>query len=264
MKIPARTKKALKNYSMGIDSHDEDISILIESELYIPPKTMSHDECLRWLDHSLKSTSKKLVTDHFLYGVQNFKPEYRAAFSAFSVASKLPRHTYQGLDVYCKTCGAFETQTIDLTLINCSRYLYGSLRSMTPADLALYLQLDTNLPAPKKFTNERFIVLLSELAISPINETPTSLLKRLSNNKHLNFPKEEIRGLLETLGFTGILQSPLHPGYIYEYTPPFSKSAKTSKSDWRYPIDFWTGTNGINDSAIKFWFSEQQDIMDKI
>ncbi|MNH24771.1 hypothetical protein D3C79_847200 [compost metagenome] len=151
-------------------------------------------------------------------------------------------------------------QTIDLTLINCTRYLYGSLRSMTPAELALYLQLDTHLPRITLSNNEKFMMLLYKLSNSPSDETPTSLLKELIRSKFLDMPKDEIRGLLETLGFAGILQPPLHPGYIYRYTPPFSHPAKSPKSDWRYPIDFWTGAHSINLAAISFWFSDHPDI----
>ncbi|WP_410481831.1 hypothetical protein ACJ70E_10475 [Pseudomonas plecoglossicida] len=260
MPVTPKLRKAIANYYKG-SNEPKEIQKLIECNIYMQQQKISHDECLKWLLRSFKNTSKKNIIENFLYGIQQSTPEYRAAFSAYSVALNLPNHIYHGTDIYCDICGAFEMQNIDLTMINCIRYLYGSLRSMTPADLALNLQMNTNLPQPTTLKNDIFIRLLEELIESPQNETPSSLLKRLNEQKFLNIPKDEIRGLLETLGFAGILQSPSHLGYIYKYTPPFSHAANTSKSDWRYPVDFWTGIHGINRQAISFWFSGYPNIV---
>ncbi|MND72521.1 hypothetical protein D3C76_846400 [compost metagenome] len=260
MPIAPRLRKALTNYYNG-DQEPKEIQTLSEYNLYMPQQKMSHDECLKWLFKTLESTSKTNVINNFLYGVQQSTPEYRAALSAYSVAFKLPHHIFHDPDVYCNICGAFEIQNIDLTMINCIRYLYGSLRSITPADLALNLEMNAKLPQPPTLNNDIFIRLLGELIECPESATPSALLKRLNEMKFLNIPKDEIRGLLETLGFAGILQSPSHPGYIYKYTPPFSHAVKNFRSDWRYPIDFWTGTHGINRQAISFWFSEHPDII---
>ena len=31
---------------------------------------------------------------------------------------------------------------------------------------------------------------------------------------------------------------------------------KTHSSDWRYPVDFWLGKDGLNRAALEFWFGE--------
>lgn len=253
-------KKTLEAYSKGGGDSVAITPRLIELGIYIKPIRISHDDCTKWLTQEFQASKKSQVVNNFIFGIENSKPEYRAGLPAYSVAESLPQHEYHGEDVYCEICGAFRTQNIDLTLINCARFLYGSLKSMTPSELALFLQLNTQLKPIKICKAQKLITILKEIADSSPNETPLSLLKRLNKTKGLNIPTNQIRGLLETLGYLGILQSPEHQGYLYNFTPPFSRPAKSSKSDWRYPVDFWEGAHGVNFEAIAYWFSDHPDI----
>lgn len=260
MPISADIKKILKKYVKGGGDSQIITSRLMELNLYIKPTRISHDECLKWLYQEVQLSQRSKVINNFIYGIENSQPEYRAGLPAYSIAKVLPQHDYHGDEVYCNFCGAFRTQNIDLTLTNCARFLYGSLKTITPSEFALFLQLNTHLPAIETPKSDKLTEILIEIINSPQNENPTSLLKRISKIKYLNIPNNQIRGLLETLGYLGVLQTSEHPGYLHTFTSPYSQPAKSSRSDWRYPVDFWEGADGVNFEAIRYWFGDHLDI----
>lgn len=260
MPTSASIKKTLNDYIKGGDNSENVITRLLELNLYIAPIKISHCDCIRWLTKELHLSEKSQIVNNFIYGIENSKPEYRAALPAYAVAKSLPQHEYHGKDVYCTICGAFKLQNIDLTITNCARFLYGSLKTMKPAELALFLELNNKLPSAAPVKTQKLTAIIKEIAISPPNETPSSLLIRLTKLKELKIPKDQIRGLLETFGYLGILQSPMNKGYLYKFTPPFTHPAKSSKSDWRYPLDFWKGADGVNLEALEYWFTDHPEI----
>ena len=152
MPTSINTRKAFENYTKGGREHETAKTRLIELDLYIDPIKISHDDCIRWLNQELELSNTTQLVKNFIYGIETSKPEYRAGLSAYSVTKNLPPHGYYGTDVYCEICGAFKAQEIDLTLLNCYRYLYGSLTTMTPAELALFLQLNSQLPLAPPLT----------------------------------------------------------------------------------------------------------------
>lgn len=254
--------KALKFYTPDSDENSEEtLNILRKNNLIFQTVRLTHDDCLNWLNREFKAASKHNIIDDFLFGLQNSLPQFRAAFSAYAIMQNFPSHLYTGLDVYCDICGGFKSQKLDLTFVNATRYTYGSLRTLTPAHLAFYIEQHNNLPHHPLPECKFFIDIITEILNSPSNETPTTLTNRLSAMKTLRLKKDETRGLLETLGYAGILQTPQNKGYIYEFTPPFSHPSKSHHSDWRYPVDFWTGKDGVNKHAISYWFSEHPQIL---
>lgn len=263
--LPQKAIKALKSYVPDDDQNStETLSILSDNNLIFKTKTITHDESVQWLFTELKKIKKDTIVNDFIYGIQESLPDYRAALSALAVAQNLPPHDFAGSDIYCSTCGGFLEQTIDLTFVNSIRYTYGSLQVLTPAHLAFYLEQHNRQLHAEKSSYGRLKKIMIEIFKSVPQETPTSLLNRLSLTKGINIKKNEIRGLLETLGYAGILETPQHKGYIYQFHPSSLRPSKSHKSYWEYPVDFWTGEHGINLHAMEFWFSEYRQIFDPL
>ena len=51
-----------------------------------------------------------------------------------------------------------------------------------------------------------------------------------------------------------------YKGLLHQYTNLAIAPHKTHSSDWEYPIDFWTGKDGINKEAFKFWFGNYTEL----
>ena len=69
---------------------------------------------------------------------------------------------------------------------------------------------------------------------------------------------DQAQSLLETLGFCGILETEEHGGLLDGFVRLSTAPTKTHSSDWAYPVDFWTGKDGLNPKAMAFWFAEYQ------
>lgn len=258
----SKVLKALKSYLPDSDQNSkENLTILSDNNLLFETKTITHDESILWLLKELKKTDKHLVINDFIYGVQESAPHYRAALSAFAVTQNFPPHDFTGPDVNCTVCGGFFEQRIDFTFVNATRFTYGSLRALTPAYLAFYLEQHNRHTHARTSSYEQLMKIMVEISKSPLQETPTSLTKRLLSTNKINLKKDELRGFLETLGYAGVLETPQHPGYINKFTPSNSRPSKSHQSYWEYPIDFWTGEHGINMNAMRFWFSDYPNIL---
>lgn len=72
--------------------------------------------------------------------------------------------------------------------------------------------------------------------------------------------EEKLKFVLETLGACGILHSQEYLGAFYQYTNPASAPRSSHSSDWKYPVDFWKGENGIDWSAFHYWFGEYNEL----
>lgn len=257
--------KALKSYVPDDDQNStETLSVLSDNKLIFETKTFTHNESVQWLFTELKKIKKHTIVNDFIYGVEKSIPNYRAALSAFAVAQNLPPHDFTGSDVYCTICGGFLEQKIDLTFVNSIRYTYGSLQILTPVHLAFYLEQHNLQPHAETSSCDKLTKIMIAICKSPPQETPTILANRLSFTKGINIKKNEIKGLLETLGYAGILETSQHKGYIDQFHPSAFRPSKSHKSDWAYPIDFWTGEDGINLHTMKFWFSEYPQIFDPL
>jgi len=65
----------------------------------------------------------------------------------------------------------------------------------------------------------------------------------------------ERRTLIGILGYCGIMRVPSKPGFIAEF-PSISQRPEVPwiKNDWPYPVQWWTGADGVSQEATAFWF----------
>ncbi len=83
---------------------------------------------------------------------------------------------------------------------------------------------------------------------------------KIGNIRGFKSNTEQRQALLETLGYCSILETKEHKGLLEHYTNCASTPRKTHSSDWNYPVDFWSGKDGINKQAFRFWFEEYKEL----
>jgi hypothetical protein len=72
--------------------------------------------------------------------------------------------------------------------------------------------------------------------------------------------KDEVKLLLETLGYCGILEPQGHESMLDRYISIGHAPRSSHSSDWRYPVDLWRGRDGINRRAMRFWFGDYTEL----
>lgn len=218
--------------------------------------TMTHDESVKWAFDEFASSDKERVAASYLVGVGQNQPQARAALSAHAVMTHFPPHGFQTITNYeCSICASVRNPEIDRSFINSCRWT-GTLIGRQPYVLAFYLQRHNaeDFGAPTEPDVDKFRDILDVIGASPPDETPTALHKKIRKISGTKMSVEEARHFLNALGYAGILQTQKHLGFIYKYVG-HSVSRKSHNSDWAYPVDFWTGRDGVNIDALKYWFS---------
>lgn len=87
-----------------------------------------------------------------------------------------------------------------------------------------------------------------------------NIQKEIGRIKEFKSNSLQRQRLLETLGYCSILETKEHKGLLNTYTNVANAPRKTHSSDWKYPVDFWLGKDGINKEALKFWFGEYKEL----
>jgi hypothetical protein len=223
------------------------------------PVSLSHDDVVSWLNSSLKSTKLERITSAFLVSLRTRQLEFRSALGSFAIARNFPGHLYQGEGYYCSICGAFRNprDLYDLSIFNFERYKWGGVRHEHPEyiafDLEQFAKLDVLEPTEQDFDVMQQIIQ----AIQQCKPTdgPRDLEKKLALVLKSNKAEREI--LIQILAYCGILQPSKRLGYFQSFTNYFKREIPPEhKIDWTYPVCWWRGADGINQSALKYYFPQ--------
>jgi hypothetical protein len=240
----------------------EDFAHAKRTGLMFDPISMSHDDILSWAFKEFSKCDRSSVADSFLLGIELNEAFLRAAISAYAVMTNFPKHVFTRRTAQhfnCDVCGIAQydgSVKLDLSFLNKCRWTGAILPNRMPDYLAFYLQQhnESQLDQPSELGVNRFCEILDLISLSSADETPSTLHKKIRKMPGLKMSVEQARGFVETLGYCGILHSSEHRGFIYRYVGHLSPT-KSRSSDWGYPVDFWTGQDGVNIDALKYWFS---------
>jgi hypothetical protein len=226
---------------------------------------LNHDEAVSACFEYFRILSKKSVTDSFLASLKSAPISYRSGLSAYAIMQSMPRHQYvENAAGFCEICsGKKYYHCLDITHLNYERHKYGSMIGFrTPYEIQFFLGQQMKLQSVKP-TSEDFDVfnsILAELFNAGDKCKPIELRKILKAIPGFAATADQCTSLLETLGFCSILESGEHKGYLSKYTNPGLAPSKSRSSDWAYPVDFWTGHDGVNKDALNFWFGEYKEV----
>ena len=267
--ISRKTEKILLSYSpvTPYKENSEEWRELVDFGLASSPRKLSHNNICEWLLKEKSAASKKSVVSAFLIGLGLDLPQMRCALPAFSLSLNFSKHSFTPFSPEsqsCSVCLLPEEKEVDFTFLQRCRWT-GSLVGSSPLiqAAALYLQAHREELGYAEAPDENnlnlgvsiFKKIIIEIKKSPAEETPRTLAQRIHKTKLLKLNSETSRSFIDLLGYTGILQPPEHPSYLNEFITGIPPS-KSHSSDWSYPVDFWTGKDGINNSALNFWFED--------
>ena len=118
-----------------------------------------------------------------------------------------------------------------------------------------YYYLSEFLNMEKKIPKEEDYQILKEILSFADNfdETKTATMLRNELAKEKLFPsnKDEVTGLLETLGICGILETKEHRGFWDSFTPMFERDSGDLRQYFSYPFHWWKGKDRVNYENVK-------------
>lgn len=267
----ARSEHPLEAYEQrwidarGVTS-DEQFAYLKEQGLAFDPVDIEHDEAVQRCVEYAKQCQKSHVTDLFLSSFTSGRLDYRSGLAPFAMMQTMPDHgfTQSSAPRFCAICSGYDIYSgMDATDWNVDRYTAGSISLLkTPEVIQFYLaqhvQLTRQAPTAEDF--RIFNAILDTLRSLEAQTKPTQVHRYLKKIDGFKASVHQCRVLLEALGIAGILETEKHKGYLTHYTNPGLAPSKSHKSDWAYPVDFWTGADGVNKEALAFWFGAYPEI----
>lgn len=255
--------KALRHYTDRESTSPELLATLEQLGLLWPMEVPSHAELQTRMFSAYARASKQHVVDNFILGVEESRTELRAGLSAYAFMQHFPRHDEQLHDDFsCAICGHIKNWKFDGTQLARIRHQAGAV-FLSGMDTITFLLEQHNRTTHRRPTSYTTLVALLQLLHhgSAPDDTPTRMVKRVRAVPGLQLNVEQARSLLDLLGHAGLLCTPEHPGVAQRFIHVGQAPRKSHSSDWSYPVDFWTGTHGINQDALRFWFADHPEVM---
>jgi hypothetical protein len=234
---------------------------------------ISHDNAIHQLFYEYKKITKRSVTDAFLASLSENKNGWRACLGVYSIMQKFPIHAYTERDTTsviqnsnpCEVCSSFRNSYANYK--NWGNYLRLSSDDFFH-DIYNYLfilwefnnRLSFNIK-PQSEDFDLFLNIIRFIKSEKKVKNPSELHKSLIKSKILRlFNGAQVRSLIETLGYCSILTIEKEKGPLYKYINFASAPKKSNRSDWPYPVEFWTGIDGLNKDAFNFWFGDYSEL----
>lgn len=221
-------------------------------------RTCRHDEMVQSARAMAEEVGHESVSQAFLASLGSRELAFRSALGSFATTRWLPRHSYaEGRFRYiCRDCGdSMEHEREDLSVLNFERLKWGGVRHLKPYYAWFDLAEFRKLPSAEPTTADRDTLkrILDVSASQPSNARANDLEKAIADL----FPssKDERRNVLQILGYCGILQPSDHPTFFQNYAHMNDRAQPIEhKNDWSFPILWWRGSDGVNTSAVGFYF----------
>lgn len=267
----ARSKIPLEPYQQqwidecGITT-EEEIDYLKAHGLAFELVDMKHDEAVKECVEYVQRCTKSHVTGLFLSSFSAGRPDFRSGFAPYAIMQTMPDHGFltSAVPDQCAICSSHSHyREFDRTAWNKERYKYGSIGPqknpyIIQFYLAQHLQLAEQQPTPDDF--RIFNAILDMLRSMDAETKPKDVHKHLKKIGGFRETNDQCKRLLEALGIAGMLETEQHKGYLTKFTTPALAPSKSTSSNWAYPVDFWTGADGINQKALAFWFGDYPQI----
>lgn len=264
----------VKSFSPNMDKYGflEDTYIYFKNKkLIVENFKTQHNDFWKDLIEEYKKCSKQKVVRLFLNSLATQDTYYRVAISAYAIMTHYENHSYQSeksfskenynylIDGGCEVCGVPYVFTISPTVHN--YMFFNGYNTDSMAGILCYLRNINKIEVPElqKEGVTVFSDIMNCIKMADLKDTPNEIQKKLKVLERFKSKETERRELLDTLGYLSILETKEHKGFLSNYNKLGHTPRKTKNSNWAYPIDFWTGKDGINKKAFEFWFGEYKD-----
>lgn len=241
----------------------EDFELACNAGYMFKPEEFDHDKVVSRVKEARSRCKLLSVSNAFLASLSSRRLELRSALGSFAVLSEFPEHAAPGeKKETCEICGySLVSEKEDLSVLNFERLKWGGVRHSDALyaafDLTLFAQLEPVLPTSDDLRIMHEIVEILQSAAP--DDTPRQLEQKL--NKTFASNKEERDVLLTILAYCGVLQPEGRTGYFQVFTnrafsDHIDNLPKAYKLDWRYPLCWWRGKDGVNKRALRHYFPQ--------
>lgn len=257
--LDQRALKVLLQYSplASAKLSDEDKDVLITNGLFLGEHNLDHDEVVEQAKAVALKVDKTALAGNFLAGFGGLRPELMGGLIAYAIVRQMPLHLYSSSPAgNCLVCCCFANSVTDLTFCNSVRYSIGALVNTDVYHLWFHLEMALRISSvlPSESDADLFRRVIQGVLEVGASAKPKDLISVIRKQFKKAPNAERIRQIIDSLGALSILESEKHKGFYQEYTNLGLAPSKSRSSDWAYPVDWWTGANGVNENAVNFWF----------
>jgi hypothetical protein len=237
------------------------------AKVMFDPADVTHDGILSRAVEIRKKVSVETIGNAFLASLSSRRMEWRSALGSLGTIFHLPSHSFvsAGDSKTCAVCGTYaKSPKADISVLNFERLKWGGVRHEQPHYASLDIEWFSAMPHPKPKDQDLAILkaVINKISQLADNARPGSIEKALVGL----FPSNawERRTVVDILGFAGILIPRGRPTFWQEYPIYVEREQPAGKNDWHYPVLWWTGSDGINPEALKYWFPNVKSLHHQI
>lgn len=259
-------------------------------------KTLTHDKAIEQLHLEYEAAEKNRYTTLFLSALST--PNKSNGLYSYAAMKTFPKHDFlvrddvspdsaEYLKAPCTICSAFRTDNstahkYDVGGINHKFYIIEGLHTDNIYHRLYILQHINRLQNIPSVTAQDFDTFKEILLYVKNAESDMKIRDIQKQLKKASFYKQlvdqikasgitkgatqqadfKIQLIFEALGVCGVLHTEKHKGPFYEYINLAVAPRSSHSSDWRYPVDFWRGKDGIDWVAFDYWFSNYDELKD--
>ena len=220
------------------------------------PLALSHGETIRQIAALRRRIAPAEVAAAFADSLANQRLDLRSALGSYGSVLRLPDHKFEtgrGTKA-CTMCRFWDSSGVnDLNTLSFERFKWGGVRHADPF-YALHdlIRFSESLPQPTGGQGRSVLVQVLQVAGNMATTArPSDLLKALK--PILKGNDQQRRVVMGCLSYAGVLQSSNYEGFFDHY-PIRREDPPEWKNDWPYPLSWWRGRDGVNTTALKFYF----------
>ena len=237
----------------------EDFAFAKAKGVMFDPVVFSHDEAVVAAMEAMSRTSRSEIAQAFVSSLGSRRLDLRSALGSYAVGRHMGSHvkTISRGGPSCTYCGGYDQADADPNILNFERLKWGGVRHDNPQyiafDLGIFASLERVMPSMEDYAILRavFEMVKSLPPAARLGDLERALSKLLPSNNG------ERRTLISLLGYAGILVDPDRPDFRRDFvTCAEREQTPWSKDDWPYPVQWWNGSFGLNQSAVDEWFPD--------
>jgi len=234
----------------------EDFAYAKAQGLMFDPVDFTHDQATSAAVDAAARISREVVAHAFVSSLKSRRLDLRSALGSYAVGRHMKAHSKINSvgSPGCAYCGGYDKADADPNVLNFERFKWGGVRHDNPQYIAFDLgtfSFEEVAPSSEDYSILRAI--FRTIKSMPQKARLGDLERELSNILPSN--NAERRTLIGILGFTGIIADPSRPSFRQHFVPSADRERTPwGKDDWPFPVQWWNGCCGLNQSAVDEWF----------
>lgn len=230
--IDKKAKKLFLKYMENKSSlNHEEVEYIKEKDLLREDIVITEKEFITNLEKILTKISLEEVSNAFLYSLSTRDLDYRYILASYIYARSWLKYD-RGKEYKIP-------KKITPTFFNWVKYCSGGIWGEIAKP---YYYLSEFLNMEKKIPKEEDYQILKKILL---------FADKFDEEKIFPSNKDEVTGLLETLGICGILETKEHRGFWDSFTPMFERDSGDLRQYFSYPFHWWKGKDRVNYENVK-------------